>query len=50
MQGVQGQLMGGTKTPHALQQKKKKDIKKKQCCNEFNKDFKIGPHQNKKNF
>ena len=28
MQGVQGQLMGGTKTPHALQQKKKKWHKK----------------------
>ena len=46
MQGVQVQSLGGDKTPNALQQKKKKknDIKKKQYCNEFNKDFKIGPH------
>ena len=50
MQGVQGQSMGGAKTPNALQPKKKNHIKKKQRCNEFNKDFKIGPHQNKKIF
>ena len=32
------------------QKKKKNHLKKKQRCNEFNKDFKIGPHQNKKIF
>ena len=35
------------KIPHALQSKDQ-NIKHKQCCNRFNKDFKNGPHQNKK--
>ena len=37
----------GAKTPHALWQKKKKkkNIKQKQYCNKFNKDFKNGPYK-----
>ena len=27
------------------QQQKTTTIKQKQCCNTFNKDFKVGPHQ-----
>ena len=34
----------GAKIPHASQSKNQ-NIKQKQCCNKFNKDFKIGPHQ-----
>ena len=37
----------GTKIPHALQPKKSKNIKQKQYCNKFNKDFKNGPYQKK---
>ena len=38
----------GAKIPHALWPKKKKqNIKHKQYCNKFNKDFKNGPHQKK---
>ena len=39
------------KIPQALRPKKKKknqNIKQKQYCNRFNKDFKNGPHQKKK--
>ena len=32
------------KIPHASQPKKQ-NIKQKQCCNEFKKDFKNDPHQ-----
>ena len=35
------------KIPQALRPKKK-NIKQKQYCNRFNKDFKNGPHQKKK--
>ena len=35
---------GGTKMPHASQPKNQ-NIKQKQYCNKFNKDFKNGPHQ-----
>ena len=45
------------KIPHASQQKKKnqkpkrtKNVKQKQYCNKFNKDFKNGPHQKEKIF
>ena len=31
----------GTKTPCTSQPKKKEDIKQKQCCNKFSKDFKM---------
>ena len=34
----------GAKIPHALQPKNQ-NIKQKQYCNKFNKDFKNGPHQ-----
>ena len=37
----------GAKIPHAAGPKKN-NIKKKQYCNKFNKDFKNGPHQKKK--
>ena len=38
----------GAKIPHASWPKIQKNIKQKQYCNKFNKDFKNGPHQNKK--
>ena len=34
----------GAKIPHALQPKNR-NIKQKQYCNKFSKDFKNGPHQ-----
>ena len=37
----------GARIPHALQSKSQ-NIKQKQCCNKFNKDFENGPHQKKK--
>ena len=37
----------GAKIPHALRPKHQ-NIKQKQYCNKFNKDFKNGPHQKKK--
>ena len=37
----------GAKIPHASWQKNQ-NIKHKQYCNKFNKDFKNGPHQKKK--
>ena len=39
----------GAKIPHASQPKIQ-NIKQKQNCNKFNKDFKNGPHQKKKIF
>ena len=36
----------GAKIPHASQPKNQ-NIKQKQYCNKFNKDFKNGPHQKK---
>ena len=36
----------GAKIPHALQPKNQ-NMKQKQYCNTFNKDFKNGPHQKK---
>ena len=38
----------GTKIPHALQPKSQ-NIKQKQYCNKFNKNFENSPHQKKKN-
>ena len=38
----------GTKTPHALGPKHQ-NIRQKQYCNKFNKDFKSHPHKKKKN-
>ena len=44
--GGVGSIPGwGAKIPQALQPKKSKHKKKKQYCDEFNKDFKHGPHQ-----
>ena len=46
--GGVGSIPGqGTKIPHASQPKKQ-NIKRKQYCNKFNKDFKNGPHQTNK--
>ena len=46
--GGAGSIPGqGAKIPHALWPKNQ-NIKQKQYCNKFNKDFKNGPHQKKK--
>ena len=51
--GGAGSIPGqGAKIPHASWPKKEinpKHKKQKQYCNKFNKDFKNGPHQKKKN-
>ena len=39
----------GAKIPHASQSKNQ-NIKQKQYCNKFSKDFKNGPHLKKKKF
>ena len=45
--GDTGSIPGwGAKIPHASGPKKQ-NIKQKQYCNKFNKDFKNGPHQKK---
>ena len=47
--GGAGSIPGrGAKIPHALRPKNQ-NIKQKQHCNKFNKDFKNGLHQKKKN-
>ena len=54
--GAAGSILGqGAKILHALQakknsqkKKKKHNIKQKQYCNKFYRDFKNGPHQKKK--
>ena len=46
--GGMGLMPGqGFKIPHASRPKER-NIKQKQCCNKFNKDFKNGSHQKKK--
>ena len=46
--GGAGSIPGrGAKIPHASQPKNQ-NIKQKQYCNRFNKDFKSGPHLKKK--
>ena len=46
--GGAGSIPGqGAKIPHASWPKNQ-NIKPKQYCNKFNKDFKNGPHQKKK--
>ena len=46
--GVVGSIPGrGAKIPHASGPKNQ-NIKQKQYCNKFNKDFKNSPHQKKK--
>ena len=48
--GGAGSIPGwGAKTPHASRPKTQ-NIKQKQCCNKCNKDFKNGPHKEKKIF
>ena len=48
MQGVWVHVPGqGTKIPLALWPKNQ-NIKQKQYCDKFNKDFKTGPHQKNK--
>ena len=45
--GGEGSIPGrGAKIPHALGPKNQ-NIKQKQYCKKFNKDFKNGPHQKK---
>ena len=45
--GGKGSIPGwGAKIPHASRPKNQ-NIKQKQYCNKFNKDFKNGPHQKK---
>ena len=45
--GGAGSIPGrGAKIPHALQPKNQ-NIKQKQYCNKFNKNFKNGPHKKK---
>ena len=45
--GGEGLILGrGAKIPHASWPKNQ-NIKQKQYCNKFNKDFKNGPHQKK---
>ena len=47
--GDVGSVSGrGAKIPHASRPKHQ-NIKQKQYCNKFNKDFKNDPHQKKKN-
>ena len=47
--GGAGSIPGwGAKVPHASGPKHQ-NIKQKKYCNKFNKDFKNGPHQKKKN-
>ena len=47
MQWGRGSIPGlGARIPHASWPKKQ-NIKQKQYCNKFNKDFKNGPHQKK---
>ena len=44
MEGVRVQFPGqGAETPH-FSRPKKQNIKQKQYCSKFNKDFKNGPH------
>ena len=46
--GSAGSIPGrGAKIPHASRPKNQ-NLKQKQYCNKFNKDFKNGPHQEKK--
>ena len=48
MQGMQVQSLQGNKIPHALWSENQ-NIKQKQYCNKFKKDFKNGPHQKVRN-
>ena len=46
--GGAGSIPGRVATIPRASQPKNQNIKQKQCCNKFSKDFKIGPHQKKK--
>ena len=46
MKGVRVQFLVGELTPHMLRAQKTQNIKQKQHCNKFTKDFKNGPHKN----
>ena len=45
IQEVQVQSLIGELRSHMPRGQKYQNIKQKQCCNKFNKDFKDGPHQ-----
>ena len=47
MQGVQVQSLDRELRSHMPHHQKTKNIRQKQYCNKFNKDFKNGPHQKK---
>ena len=47
MQGVRVRSLVGERGSHMPHCQKTKNIKQKQYCNKFNKDFKNGPHQKK---
>ena len=47
MQGVQVRSLVMKLKSHMPHSQKKQNIKQKQYCNMFNKDFKNGPHQKK---
>ena len=48
MQEVQVSSLIGELRYHMSLGQKNQNIRQKQYCNKFNKDFKNGPHQNKK--
>ena len=49
MQAVRVRFLVGELGSHMRWgQKKTQNIKRRQCCNKFNKDFENGPHQKKK--
>ena len=50
MQGLQIQSLIGELRSHMSQGQQTEHKQQKQYCNKFNKDFKNGPHQRKKNF
>ena len=45
VQGVQVQVLISELRSHKRHSQKPEYAQQKQCCNKFNKDFKIGPHQ-----
>ena len=49
MQGVWVRSLVGELRSHMPLSQKNQNIKQKQYCNKFNKNFKNGPHQKKKN-
>ena len=47
MQGAQVQSLFGELRPHMPWGPKPKNVKQRQYCDKFNKDFKNGPHKKK---